>query len=518
MRNLDKKEIEQLKLKLETKKKKGIQKLRTAIYARKSAEDEKQTSLPTQIANCQDFISQYDFLEHTATYQEDNVSGMFIDGRLEYAKMMNAAERGEIDVIVVMKLDRLARSVGDANTTIKLLELYGCALLAGDDVSDSNTPVGEFMRNILLAQNQFHARRVASDVMAAECNNARKGVSAGSAPPYGLKTVKKHFLINEEEAPAVKIMFEMTAKGKSYQQIIDKLSSLGYTTRKGEKFSYSTLNSLLRNDKYYGTYIYNRVGSKRKKKRVLKEHFDEVRNEKAIPPIISKKLFDEVQSILDERKNKCRPKLNTSPYTLTGLVFCKTCGHSMSGVTNQGGRNNTVRRNYTCPNHHARKGKTCPTKNINAEYLETVVKDLLTAMINDYLSTTQSNVLFDGLKKELKEEIAILSKRITAMDKNANALLLKAAKTTDILSEKYESQAKDLLNGKAQLQAAMYEMTDRLHTLETIKICFEKQEKKLSPEEIFTSDEVTRELFRIYIKRIEIDDSNDDIEVIFNGE
>lgn len=515
MRNLDKKEIELLKRKCSQK---GMKKLRAAIYARKSKEDERQTSLSTQIANCLDFISQYDFLEHTATFQEDGVSGMFTDGRLEYAKMMAFAERGEIDVIVVMKLDRLARDIGDANTTIKLLALYGCTLLAGDDVADSNTPVGEFMRNILLAQNQFHARRVASDVMASECNNARKGVSAGSAPPYGLKTVEKHFLINEDEAPAVKIMFEMTAQGKSYQQIIDRLTLLGYTTRKGEKFSYSTLNSLLRNDKYYGTYVYNRVGSKRKKKRVLKEHFDEVRNEKAIPPIISKKLFDEVQIILDERKNICRPKLNTSSYTLTGLVFCKNCGCSMSGITNKGGRNNSIHRNYTCPNHHARKGKTCSTKNINAEYLETVVKNLLTAMINDYLSTAQSNVLFDDLKKELKEGIAILSKRITAMDKNADALLLKAAKATDILSEKYESQAKALLNGKTQLQATMYEMTDRLHTLESIKICFEKKEKKLSSEEIFTSDEITRELFRIYIKRIEIDDKGDDIEVIFNGE
>ncbi len=518
MRNLDKKEIEQLKLKLETKKKKGIQKLRTAIYARKSAEDEKQTSLPTQIANCQDFISQYEFLEHTATFQEDNVSGMFIEGRLEYAKMMNAAECGEIDVIVVMKLDRFARDITDAGMMRKLLDAYGCVLLAGDDVPNGDTPEGELMRNILLIQNQYHARRVASDVMAAECNNARKGESAGGAPPYGLTIVEKKFLINEDEAPAVRLIFEMTAKGKSYQQIIDKISSLGYTTRKGEKFSYSTLNSLLRNDKYYGTYVYNRVGGKRKQHRVLKEHFDEVRNAKAIPPIISKKLFDEVQIILDERKNICRPKLNTSPYTLTGLIFCKNCGCSMSGITNKGGRNNTVRRNYACPNHHARKGKTCSTKNINAEYLETVVKDLLTAMINDYLSNTQSNELFDGLRKETKDELTALSKKIGNIESKVKALLSKAATATDILSKQYENQATELLEGKIRLQAYKDELWGRQQRIETIKNCFKQHGKKLLAEDIFTCDEVTRELFRIYIKRIEIDDSNDDIEVIFNGE
>lgn len=185
MRTLDKNEIKQLKQKLEQlKSKTGITKLRTAIYARKSAEDETQTSIATQIAQCKQLIASYDFLELTDTFSEDNRSGMFTANRTEYHKLLNKAENKEIDVIVVMKLDRLARDLGDASTTIKLLNVFGCYLIAGDDITDSHTPVGEFLRNILLAQNQYHARRVASDVMATECNNARNGISAGGVPPY----------------------------------------------------------------------------------------------------------------------------------------------------------------------------------------------------------------------------------------------------------------------------------------------------------------------------------------------
>ena len=87
-------------------------------------------------------------------------------------------------------------------------------------------------------------------------------------------------------------MFERCAKGCSYKEIIDELDSLGFHTRAGNRFSYSSLNALLRNDKYYGTFVYNRIGGKKKKHRVLNEFFDEVRNECAIPPIITKKLFD----------------------------------------------------------------------------------------------------------------------------------------------------------------------------------------------------------------------------------
>ena len=56
---------------------------------------------------------------------------------------------------------------------------------------------------------------------------------------------------------------------------------------------------MLENEKYYGTYIYNRENGKRKKNRVLLEHFDEVRNETAIPAIITKAQFDKVRAILE---------------------------------------------------------------------------------------------------------------------------------------------------------------------------------------------------------------------------
>ena len=168
----------------------------------------------------------------------------------------------------------------------------------------------------------------------------------------------KRFEIDESEAPAIRTMFELIADGKSYKTVIDTLTAQGYRTRKGGKFTNSTLNSLLRNDKYYGTYVYNRKGSKRKNNRVLIEKFDEVRNAKAIPAIISKSLFDKVQAILDGR-TVCRPQLNKHPeYILTGFLYCKSCGSTMSGESNIGGRNKTRTRTYVCPKRKskARKG------------------------------------------------------------------------------------------------------------------------------------------------------------------
>lgn len=243
-------------------------------------------------------------------------------------------------------------------------------------------------------------------------HNVQIGDSAGGQPPYGLKVVNKQFEINEDEAPAIRTMFSMAAKGKSYSQIVEKLNSLGYKTRKGGEFSYSTISDMLRNDKYYGTYVYNRENGKRRKGRVLIEKFAEERNSKAIPPIITKATFDKVQTMLDNRKT-CRPRQNVnSEYFLTGYITCKSCGGSMSGQSNVGGRNNKRSRYYACLNHSSRRNGVCKTKNINADYLENAVKSILTEKINEYLLSAEAESVFSIMKLSKTEEVKSLNKSI----------------------------------------------------------------------------------------------------------
>lgn len=322
-----------------------------SIYARKSAPDERDTSLETQIANCREFLKGYPILKELNVYQEDDVSGMFTN-RPEYQKMFNLAKSGGTDVIVCMKLDRLNRDYANGETAIKELNACGCFVIAGD-MKNPETPVEEFTRGILMLQNQYIVRLIASDTMRVEINNVKNGLSAGGVAPYGYKTIDKRYYVNDDEAPAVRVIFDKISKGESYNQVITELKRLGYTTRNGQPFSYTTLNAMLKNEKYCGVYVYNRKGGKKKKNRVLIENFDEVRNETAIPPIIDKKTFDKVQKMLKQRTMTAVSKID-SPYILTGLIYCKQCGAPMSGATQTGGRNRQKYRTYACPKHHVK--------------------------------------------------------------------------------------------------------------------------------------------------------------------
>jgi site-specific DNA recombinase len=513
MRTLDVKEVQRLNKMLKNNKQKGVDYLRVAIYARKSAEDEKDTSLSTQIDQCKEVISRYEFMKLTNIFKEDNASGMFIAGRTEYQRMMTMAENKEIDVIIVMKLDRLARDLVDCSTTVKLLGHYGCHLIAGDDISDPNTPTGEFIRSIVMAQGQLHARRVASDVMATECKNAKDGKSAGGIAPYGLKLVNQRFEINEDEAPAIRILFEKFVSGASYAQISEELLKLGYTTRSGGKFSYSTLIDMLKNDKYYGTYVYNREDGKRRKNRVLNEHFDEVRNSNAIKPIISKDLFDKASKLLESRTS-CAPRQKNNPsFVLTGKIVCKQCGKSMCGETQTCGTKKKRRRIYQCPNHTSRNGNHCSTKAINADYLENSIKSLILNSVNQHLSGASKDDIIAPAKKKLEDEMRYLSRHISDTEKKADRMLERATKTnSEIVVKKYETQAEEFYVTANRYKENLKELDTKLKSIDVLK----STPTVLTESVVFTSHDRFRELVYLYIEKIEIDDASDDVNVIFN--
>ena len=415
---LNKKSLDLLQNALfEAKEKYGVTHLRTAIYARKSTVDERETSISGQITLCTEFINKYEFLKLTDIFQEDNKSGMFIDTREEFLKMLDKVKKREIDVIVVLRYDRLSRNSVHINQILDVLEKWNCILISGDDIFDRNTASGELSFNIMTCINQFKSRMTACTTKQGEINNAKLGKSTGGQAPYGLKIVNKCFEIDENEAPAIRTIFSMAEKGKSYQQIIKKMNSLGYKTRKGRQFTYSTLNSLLRNEKYIGTFVYNRENGKRKAHRVVIDEFDEVRNETAIPPIITKATFHKVQKLLNERKQGHPHQNSSSEYILTGFITCKDCGSSMSGQSNVGGRSKKRTRLYVCPNHLSRRGKKCGTKSVNAEYLETAVKEILTAKINEYLSTANAETVFGLLKKQKNDEAIIHRNRILRIER-----------------------------------------------------------------------------------------------------
>ena len=274
---------------------------------------------------------------------------------------------------------------------------------------------------------------------------------------------------------------------------------------------------MLHNIKYQGTYLYNREDGKKKSKRVLLEKYDEVRNEGAIPAIVTKSTFDKVQSILDCR-TQCRPNLNThSEYILTGKLYCAKCGSTMSGTANCGGRNKTRIRTYACPNHSSRRGNVCDTKAINSLYLESAVKSAIAEAVNVYISDKDNLAnISKQAKSSYREQINATNRRIASLRDNVSHLLNKAASTTSaLLSTRYEQEANEAILAEQYHTEKLADLNAKVAEIDAL-IDASKEASIFTADALFASDSITRELVALYIERIEIDDANDKITIKFN--
>ena len=271
---------------------------------------------------------------------------------------------------------------------------------------------------------------------------------------------------------------------------------------------------MLKNDKYYGTLVYNRIGGKRKKNRVLIENFDEIRTQGAIPAIISKELFDKVQTIMQENSNKAK-QYSHPEYVLTGLLVCKSCGKNMHGATQHVSKTKDKYRTYACPNHSSKNGHTCKTKNIRADYIESALKDMITGSINEYSHKSGAASVYASMSKDISSEICKLKQRIAELDKKVSALLVKAATSNNLLAQRYEEEAEVMLETKAKKEAQITELQCSCSAMQSLLQGQGTSRTTLTVEDIFTSADVTRDLFNLYIDRIEVDDANDDITIVF---
>lgn len=167
------------------KKTQHIKRLRCAIYARKSQVDEKATSLYAQVNYCRKLIGKCELLEEVAVFQEDNVSGMWTEKRLEFQRMLELVENREIDVIVCFHSDRLSRDISDSLSSRKKIAKCDAYILEGNDSMVVNDATSLFVKTITLATNDLYARQYAEKTMNCLMSIAEQGRYLGGTAPFG---------------------------------------------------------------------------------------------------------------------------------------------------------------------------------------------------------------------------------------------------------------------------------------------------------------------------------------------
>ena len=184
--------------------------------------------------------------------------------RPEFQNMIKYCEADDtgISMVMVHKLDRFSRDKYDSAMYKQKLKVKGIRVVSVLENLD-NSPESVILESVIEGMAQYYSANLAREVAKGQKENALKALHNGGDAPLGYDVAfDKTYVINEEEAQAVKIIFDMYINGYSYSNIIDKLNDLGYKTKRGNKFGKNSLHGILSNEKYTGVYVFNKTQRK----------------------------------------------------------------------------------------------------------------------------------------------------------------------------------------------------------------------------------------------------------------
>ena len=291
-------------------------KLKCVIYTRKSTNDGLEqdfNSLDAQREACEAYIKSQAHEGWTCRpdkYDDGAYSGATLD-RPAMQSLLEKVKAGEIDVIVVYKVDRLTRSLTDFAKLVELFDTHKVSFVSVTQQFNTTSSIGRLTLNVLLSFAQFEREVTAERIRDKIAASRKKGKWMGGSVPMGYDVRDKRLVPNNAEAKDVRKIFELYLEIGNIRSLLIALKAEGTqpktTKQNGGKtdFSRGQLAHLLKNPVY--------IGKARHKDKVYEGEHE---------AILPQELFNQVQTKLRAQAPfetiKYREK---EPFLLRGLLY-----------------------------------------------------------------------------------------------------------------------------------------------------------------------------------------------------
>lgn len=361
--------------------------------------------------------------------------------------------------ILVYDMSRFSRNHADASKYALELEDQDIDLISVTQEFD-NSNEGFLMRGIVDLLNEYYSRNLGKHTHAGMKQRANKAKHCGGTPPLGYDIVNGDLVINEYEAEIVRLIFDMYENNFSYRQMAEELNSKGYVNKHGQPFTTNSFYSILHQEKYIGTYTWNRAVKKnnqgKRNNHKQKHEDDQVILKNAVPPIISKEQFERIKQLFETRQNGTSPTKSRHFYLLSGGDFlkCAYCGSNLIGsISSSHGKKYKY---YYCPNHRKKKGEDrCPGVGISAEYIEPFV---IRSVVSDIFNRKDLIDLYNNTEEH--DHIKALTAELRRLEKTSKSLLRTTTKTFN--TPAYEdacAQLQEVAQQKLNIKAEIDKLT-----------------------------------------------------------
>ena len=292
---------------------------RCAIYTRKSSEEgleQSFNSLDAQREACEAFAKSQaheGWLVLPDLYDDGGFSGGNME-RPALARLMRDIEAGNVDAVIVYKVDRLSRSLADFVRMIERFDQKGISFVSVTQQFNTSTSMGRLTLNVLLSFAQFEREVTSERIRDKIAASKKKGMWMGGVVPLGYDRVDKQLVVNEDEAIVVRHICTRYLALGCVRSLKAQLDTGGYRSKarapeskiEGNRpFSRGALYTILKNPVYIGKV----------------HHKGDLHNGKHAA-IVQKDIWDAVQALLTRNRRDKQVKSNTKhPSLLSGLVY-----------------------------------------------------------------------------------------------------------------------------------------------------------------------------------------------------
>ncbi len=480
----------------------------TAIYCRVSTEMQKERECVDDQRKRLVVYCERGELGEPCEYIDEGFSGGYLN-RPSMSRLIEEIKNGRIATLVVTKIDRLTRDDGsDKDQLLDLFEKNYVRLIAIDEGINIETHKGDGYNDFNLKSRFFFSGierdNIRSRVKKAMYHRAREGKWNGGIVPYGWTTfgleVKKYMAKGYDKdhapiearklCPTEKVLYHYEPEAKIYRLMAEKFvetNSIGRArdylhenncfTREGKPWSRSSITRLLRSSLYIGLIRYGTRKNPRKGKKLInvpKE--DWLTTQGKHQPIISRELYEKIQTFLDAKK-KVRLRYDTT-YLLNGILKCGHCGCGLQGKSSRRGEMGKIHSYYRCYTRDQKGKEVCATAPVKKELVEgTVIKTLLTLYKDRTLLEIQDcikrhNEYIKNSKEPIENEIEALKRRNHEIEKKKTFLWEKLE--SRVIEDKEFRERKDKLDREAE--------ENEKKILEIQKDLSDREDKKISLE------------------------------------
>ena len=446
----------------------------------------------------------YNEYEIAGEYEDAGKSGKSIEGRVSFNQMMEDIKSGkdEVSYVLVFKLSRFGRNVADVLATLQVMQDFGVNLICVEDGIDSSKDAGKLMISVLSAVAEIERENIRVQTMEGRMRKAREGKWNGGFAPYGYSLIDGKLEVNEEEAVAIRMIFDqyvntdLGANGIAKYLENHGIHKIARQNGKNPLFDAALIRRIIQNPVYSGKISYGRRrtekvhGTRNEYRQVKKDDYLLV--DGLHEALVSEEVWEQAQVKVAAQAKKYEKVNRDKIHLLSGILKCPVCGAGMYGNKSikkrKDGSNYKDFYYYGCKHRNMTRGHKC-------DYKKQVHEEMLDASVAEVISKLVSNPKFSDLIRNkinmevdtsaLDQEIENYKIQLRKLYHNKDTIL------SDMDSLDYED--KHYQRRKTDLENPLYKTYDKIDDAEELLVSAKAKKRSLLADKI-TGDNIYKAL------------------------